>query len=93
MFIMQMPPPLSHGLMTIDWLFLRLFNADFSCNVRLLLIFLCGVVTETRSCSVRVKKLVKVGLSEGGGVQLDFLLKGGEGGGVVMNVIATKMLC
>ena len=84
----------SHGLMAVDWLFLRLFNTDFSCNVRLLLIFLCGVVTETRSCSVRVKKLVKVGLSEGGGVQLDFLLKGGEGGGgVVMNVIATKMLC
>ena len=25
---------------------------------------------------MRVKKLVKVGLSEGGGVQLDFLLKG-----------------
>ena len=30
-----------------------------------------------RSCSVRVKKLVKVRLSEGGGVQLDFFLKGG----------------
>ena len=30
-----------------------------------------------RSCSVRVKKLVKVGLSEGGDVQLDFFLKGG----------------
>ena len=29
---------------------------------------------EMRSCSVRVKKLIKVGLSEGGGVQLDFLL-------------------
>ena len=25
---------------------------------------------------MRVKKLIKVGLSEGGGVQLDFLLKG-----------------
>ena len=35
-FIMQMPPTLSHNLMTIDWLFLRLFNALFSCNVRLL---------------------------------------------------------
>ena len=30
-----------------------------------------------RSCSVRVKKLLKVGFSEGGGVQLDFFLKGG----------------
>ena len=30
-----------------------------------------------RSCSVRVKNLVKVGLSEIGGVQLDFLLKWG----------------
>ena len=37
-------PPLSHGLMAMDWLFLRLFNADFSCNVRLLLGFsTCGV--------------------------------------------------
>ena len=32
---------------------------------------------EMRFCSVRVKKLVKVGLSEGGGVQLDFFLKVG----------------
>ena len=30
-----------------------------------------------RSGSVRAKRLVKVGLSEGGGVQLDFFLKGG----------------
>ena len=36
MFIMKMFPPLSHGLMTMGWLFLRLFNATFSCNVRLL---------------------------------------------------------
>ena len=36
MFIMQMPPPLSHGLMMMGWLFLKLYNADFSCNVRLL---------------------------------------------------------
>ena len=37
-------PPLSHGLMAMDWLFLRSFNADFSCNVRLLLGFsTCGV--------------------------------------------------
>ena len=32
MFYMQIPPHLLHGLMTIDWLFLRLLNADFSCN-------------------------------------------------------------
>ena len=38
--------------------------------------FLPGVVTQMRSCSGRVKKLVKVRLSEGGSVQLDFLLKG-----------------
>ena len=40
MFIMQIPPPLSHGLMTMDWLFLRLFNDVFSCKVRLLQVFL-----------------------------------------------------
>ena len=34
MFIMQTPPLLSHCLMTMDWLFLRLLNTDFSCNVR-----------------------------------------------------------
>ena len=43
-----------------------------------------------RSGSVRVKKLVKVGLSEGVGVQLDFFLKAG---GFVMNIIAKKKLC
>ena len=63
MFAMQMPPPLSHGLMTMDWLFLRLFNFAFSCNVRLLWVFLREVLTEMSSCSVRVKKLIKVGLS------------------------------
>ena len=36
MFITQMPPSLSHDLTTMDWLFLRLFNADFSGDVRLL---------------------------------------------------------
>ena len=30
MFIVQIPPPLSHGLMTMDWLFLRLLSGDFS---------------------------------------------------------------
>ena len=76
MFIMQMPPPLSHGLMTMDWLFLRLYNADFSCNVRLLQGFLPGMVREMRSCSVLAKHLVKVWFSEGGSVQLCLFLKG-----------------
>ena len=38
--------------------------------------FLCGVLTEMRSCSVPVKTMVKGGLSEGGHVQLDLLLNG-----------------
>ena len=29
MLIMQMPPSFSNGLMTMNWLFWRLFNADF----------------------------------------------------------------
>ena len=90
MFIMQMPPLLPYSLMTMDWLFLRLFNADFFCNVRLLWIFLRGVLMEMRSCSVRVKKLIRVGFSEGGGVQLVFPLKGG-GGELIINVIAKKV--
>ena len=78
MFIMQMPLLLSHGLIAIDCLFLRLINADFSFNIRLLQVFLCVMVTEARSCSVHVKKLVKVELlSEGGSVQLNFFLKRG----------------
>ena len=36
MFNMQMSPPLLHGLMTMDWLLLKLFNAVFSCNVSIL---------------------------------------------------------
>ena len=40
---------------------------------------------------MRVKKLVKVGLSEGGGVQPDFRLKRGEG--LIMNVIVKKIFC
>ena len=43
-----------------------------------------------RSCSVHVKKWVKVGLSKGGGAQLAFLLKGS---GVAMNDISEKILC
>ena len=31
---------------------------------------------DMSSCSVRVEKSTKVGLSEGRGVQLDFLVKG-----------------
>ena len=80
MFIMQMPQPLSHDLMTMDWLFLRLFNADFFCNVRLLQVFLREVLVEMKSCSVRVKKLIKVGLSEGADVQQDLPLKQAGGG-------------
>ena len=77
---MQMPPPLSHGLMTMNWLFLKLLSADFSFDVRLLLVFVRGMLVEMRSCSMRVKKLIKVGLSEGGDVQLDFPLNRGTGG-------------
>ena len=40
---------------------------------------------------MRVKKLVKVRFSEGGGVQLDFILKG-VGGWVAM-IVAKKLLC
>ena len=36
MFIMQTLSILSHGLVTTDWLFLRLFNVAFSSNARLL---------------------------------------------------------
>ena len=46
---------------------------------------------QMRSSSVRVKKLVKVRFSEGGGVQLDFILKG-VGGWVAM-IVAKKLLC
>ena len=44
---------------------------------------------EMKFCSVRVKKLIKVGLSEGGGVQRDFPLKEGWGA-LIINVIAKK---
>ena len=40
---------------------------------------------------MRVKKLVKVRFSEGGGVQLDFILKG-VGRWVAM-IVAKKLLC
>ena len=40
---------------------------------------------------MRVKKLVKVRFSEGGGVQLDFILKGVEGW--VAMIVAKKLLC
>ena len=42
---------------------------------------------EMRSCSLGLKKLIKVGLSEGGGSGFPF--KSG-GGGLIMNVIAKK---
>ena len=35
-FIMRMPQTLSRGLMTMNWIFLRLLNIAFSCNVKLL---------------------------------------------------------
>ena len=89
-FIMQMPPSLSHSMMTMDWLFLTLISADFSCNVRLLQVFLRGVLTEMRSCSVRVKKLVIVGLSEG---RCPTGLPFKRGDELIMNVIAKKILC
>ena len=38
---------------------------------------------------MRVKKLIKVGLSEGGGVQRDFPLKEG-GGALIINGITKK---
>ena len=44
---------------------------------------------EMKFCSVRVKKLIKVGLSEGGGVQRDFPLKEWWGA-LMINVIAKK---
>ena len=76
-FMMQIPPHLSHGLITMDRFFLRSFNAVFSFNVRPLQIFQHGVLMEPNSCSKRVKKLIKVWLSEGGGIQFDLILKGG----------------
>ena len=39
---------------------------------------------------MRVKKLIKVGLSEGGGVQLGFPL---NEGGFIMNAVVKKVLC
>ena len=41
---------------------------------------------------MRVKKLIKVGLSEGGGVQRDFPLNEG-GGALIINVITKKKHC
>ena len=60
MFMMQIDPPLSHGFNTLNWLFLRLFNAAFSFNIRLLWVFRRGGLTESNSSSTRVKKLIKV---------------------------------
>ena len=34
MMVIHMPSPLSHGLITMDWLFLWLFSAFFSFHVR-----------------------------------------------------------
>ena len=62
MFIMQMSPPLSHGLIIMDRLFLRFFNAVFFINVNLLYVFWPVVLMEPNTCSTRVKKLIKVWL-------------------------------
>ena len=72
----EMPPPLSHGLMIMDWLFLRLSNAIFLFNVRSVEAFQHGVLMEVSSCPMHVKRSSKVGLSEGEGIQFDLLLKG-----------------
>ena len=49
---------------------------------------------EMKSCSMRVKKLIKVGLSQVGGDQLDFPLKGRGGGrgGLIVNVVGEKSI-
>ena len=46
---------------------------------------------EMKSCSMRVKKLIKVGLSQVGGDQLDFPLKG-RGGRLIVNVVGEKSI-
>ena len=51
-------------------------NAVFSFNVRLLWVFHLGVLMGPNYCSVHAKKQIKVRLSEGGGIQSDFLSKG-----------------
>ena len=78
-FNMQIPSRLSHVLMAIDWLFLRLFNVDLSCNVSFTIVFpTVGVDGGEVLFSAR-ENLIKLGLSQGGGVQMDFPLKGWEG--------------
>ena len=47
---------------------------------------------EMKSCSMRVKKLIKVGLSQVGGDQLDLPLKGRGGGGLIVNVVGEKSI-
>ena len=49
MFIMQMSPPLSYVLMIMDSSFLRLLNADFYFDARLLQVFIRRVLMELRS--------------------------------------------
>ena len=45
--------------------------------ISLVMLGYCRLSYAVRSCSVRVKKFVKVGLSEGGGIPLELLLNGG----------------
>lgn len=61
MMVIHMLSPLSHGLITMDWLFLWLFSAFFSFHVRFTVRFF--------RC---VKKLIKLLLSETGCIQFDF---------------------
>ena len=55
---------------------MRSLNAVFSFNVRLLWVFHLGVLMGPNYCSVHAKKQIRVRLSEGGGIQSDFLSKG-----------------
>ena len=58
---------------------MRLFNADLSCNVSFTIIIpTLGVDGGEVLFSAR-ENLIKLGLSQGGGVQLDFPLEGGKG--------------
>ena len=48
-FIIRMPSVLMHGLITMNWLFLRSLSAFFSFNVRLLLVFCRELFIEPNS--------------------------------------------
>ena len=79
-FIIQMLPLFSLGLIIMDRL--------FSFTVRLLQVFLGGVLMEPNSCSARVNKLIKVWSSEGGGIHFILLRRGW----LLMNTVAEKSI-